>query len=77
MKEVGPAAAPGDVWAEIERLGYVVLRMELREANGPDDVYAFVVARKMERSLKEVAEEVYSRNPIPGMSLEETVARVP
>lgn len=68
---------PAGVWASIESLGYVVLRMELREAVSVREPAAFIVARRRDRPLKEIAREVYARNPIPNLSLEDTVARVP
>lgn len=77
IKGLSPISAADEVWNAIERLGYVVIRMELREPKDTDDVYAFVVARKRDRTLKDVAREVYSRNPIPGLTLEETLARIP
>lgn len=77
VKRLSPNSAADEAWNAVERLGYVVTRMELREPKNGDDVYAFVVARKRDRTLKEVAREVYSRNPIPGITLEETLARIP
>ncbi|MCC6796110.1 MAG: glycosyltransferase [Candidatus Hydrogenedentes bacterium] len=77
MKRLSPSHDPASVWAAIESLGYVVLRMELREAASAHDPAAIIVARKRERTLKAIAREVYERNPIPNLSLEETVARIP
>lgn len=77
MQRLSPTHDPSSVWAAIESLGYVVLRMELREAGSPSDSAAFIVARRRDRSLKEIAREVFARNPIPNLSLEETIARIP
>jgi len=77
VDDLAAPGGPGDLWAAVQSLGFVVLRMELRGPAHDDDVGAYVVARRQERSLKDIAREIYSRNPIPGLSLEETVARVP
>ena len=77
MRALDPSAESGSVLASVRGLGFVVLRMELLGARDAKDVAAFVVARKQVRTLKDVAREVFSRNAIPGLSLEETLALVP
>lgn len=77
VRELSGTGQPGDAWAALEPLGFVVLRMELRDVRDEGEVYAFVFARRRDCTLKDIAREVYSRNPIPGLSLEETIARVP
>lgn len=77
MKTLSPLPDPASVWATVEALGYVVLRMELREEASVHEPAAFIVARRRDRSLKEIAREVYARNPIPNLSLEDAVASVP
>ncbi len=77
MAALSASQIPSDVWSALESLGFIVLRMELRESNSPHEPAAFIVARKRSRSLKEIAREVYGRNAIPSMSLDETIHRIP
>jgi hypothetical protein len=77
LDRFNPSQQPGDAWASFQSLGFAVLRMELCEAKDEHAIRAFVVARKRDRNLKDIAREVFARNPIPGLSLEETLDRVP
>lgn len=77
LEKLAASGTPEDAWHAIEAIGFVVLRMELVTSTGDDGVFAFIVARRCERRLKEIAQEVYSRNPIPGLPLADLLNSVP
>ncbi len=68
---------PEALWKIFDAAGFAVVRLELVESARDNAVAAFVVARKRLRSAKEIARDIYTRNPIAGITLEEVLARIP
>ncbi|MDZ4859939.1 MAG: glycosyltransferase [Candidatus Hydrogenedentes bacterium] len=74
---IGGSQMPEAVWRALEQCGFAMLRLELVETAHDDDIAMYATARKRTRTLKEIARGVYTRNPVPGLILDEVLSRLP